>query len=302
MNFTVSRYVNALLLVLACLLCGCLDSGQDPLDEEREPQFIEGRNRVRDLDYKGAIESFQKTLEINPRHAEANYQLGQLFEKEQDPAAAIYHYESYLRLRPNANNADSIKGRIYACKQELARTVSFGPVTQTLQREFENMVEENKRLKEELAKWRTYATQLQTWSNQIAAQALASQLEAARAAQAQAQARTQAQAFPRPQPAPSLATPRATDTQQTQANPTSVRNPMTSNGRTITPLPETVRPAPTPSPTSTTSYRTHSVKAGETPSTIARKYGVSVNSLLSANPRVDPRRMKVGTVLRIPAS
>jgi LysM repeat protein len=296
MNFTVSRYVNALLLVLACLLCGCLDSGQDPLDEEREPQFIEGRNRVRDLDYKGAIESFQKTLEINPRHAEANYQLGQLFEKEQDPAAAIYHYESYLRLRPNANNADSIKGRIYACKQELARTVSFGPVTQTLQREFENMVEENKHLKEELAKWRTYATQLQTWSNQIAAQALASQLEAARAAQAQAQA----QALPRSQPTPSISTPRAADNQQTQPAPTPVRSPMTSNGRMITPLPEPVRSAP--APTSTASYRTHSVKSGETPTTIARRYGVSVNALLSANPRVDPRRMKVGTVLRIPAS
>ena len=281
-----------MLLVLACLLCGCLDSGQDAFDEEREPQFIEGRNRARDLDYKGAIESFQKTLEINPRHAEANYQLGQLYEKEPDPAAAIYHYERYLRLRPNANNQDTVKGRIYACKQELARTVSYGPVTQTLQREFENLVEENKRLKDELAKWRTYATQLQTWSNQIAAQALAAQVEAARAAQAQALQRTP--------PSTALSTPRGAETQQNPVSAAPSRPSMSPNGRMITPLPETVRPAPTPTPAA--SYRTHSVKAGETPTIIARRYGVSVNALMSANPRIDPRRMKVGTVLRIPAS
>jgi LysM repeat protein len=285
-----------MLLVLASLLCGCLDSGQDPFDEEREPQFIEGRNRVRDLDYKGAIESFQKTLEINPRHAEANYQLGWLYDqKEPDPAAAIYHYDRYLRLRPNANNQDTVKGRILACKQELARTVSLGPVTQTLQREFENLVEENKRLKEELAKWRTYATQLQTWSNQIAAQALAAQVEAARAAQAQAQAQLQ-----RTQPSPVLPSPRANENQQSQVSPTQNRTSVTPNGRMITPLPEPVRAAPAATPAA--SYRTHTVKAGETPSIIARRYGVSVNSLLSANPRIDPRRMKVGTVLRVPAS
>ena len=284
-----------MLLVLACLLCGCLDSGQDPLDEEREPQFIEGRNRVRDLDYKGAIESFQKTLEINPRHAEANYQLGQLYEKEPDPAAAIYHYESYLRLRPNANNQDTVKGRIIACKQELARTVSLGPVTQTLQREFENLIEENKRLKEELAKWRTYATQLQNWSNQIAAQALASQVEAARAAQAQAQAQALARSQ---QQSSTLTTPRAAETQQTPTVSGPPRAYTTPNGRMITPLPDPVRSTPVPTP----SYRTHTVKSGETPTIIARRYGVSVNSLMALNPRVDARRMKVGTVLKIPAS
>ncbi len=281
MSFLVSRSISATLLLLACLLCGCLDPGQNPLDEEKEPQFIEGKNRVRDLDYKGAIESYQKTLETNPRHAEANFELGWLFDqKEADPAAAIYHYDRYLRLRPNADKQETVKNRILACKQELARTVSLGPVTQTMQREFENLSEENKRLREELEKWRTFATQLQTWSNQLAAQASAAQTQAA-----QAQA---ARTVPLP-------LSRTGEVRHYQAPGSPPVNPTLPPGRIITPL-----PPPRPAVPITPTYRTHTVKSGETPTVIARRYGVKVDALMSANPRLDPRRMKVGQTLKIP--
>ena len=42
------------------------------------------------------------------------------------------------------------------------------------------------------------------------------------------------------------------------------------------------------------------MKQGETPTMIARKYGVKVDALMSANPKLDPRRMHVGQVLAIP--
>jgi LysM repeat protein len=44
----------------------------------------------------------------------------------------------------------------------------------------------------------------------------------------------------------------------------------------------------------------HSVRAGETIAAIARRYGVEPNALLRANPGVDPGRLEVGRVLRIP--
>ena len=47
--------------------------------------------------------------------------------------------------------------------------------------------------------------------------------------------------------------------------------------------------------------RTHTVKAGETPSLIARKYGVKVEALMAANPKLDARRLQVGQALTIPA-
>ena len=55
-----------------------------------------------------------------------------------------------------------VKTRILACKQQLAQTVSLGPVTEKQQREFEQLVEENKRLREDVEKWRAYAARLQS--------------------------------------------------------------------------------------------------------------------------------------------
>jgi LysM repeat protein len=87
------------------------------------------------------------------------YELGWLFENEKgeaDPVAAIYHYDQYLKLRSGAGNAEIVKQHILACKQELAQTVSLGPVTEKQQREFEQLTEDNRRLREEVEKWRAF--------------------------------------------------------------------------------------------------------------------------------------------------
>jgi LysM repeat protein len=47
--------------------------------------------------------------------------------------------------------------------------------------------------------------------------------------------------------------------------------------------------------------RTYSVKPGDTPFSIARRNGITVNSLLAANPGLDSRHLKVGQVLRLPS-
>lgn len=45
----------------------------------------------------------------------------------------------------------------------------------------------------------------------------------------------------------------------------------------------------------------HSVRRGETLGRIARSYGVSVQGLLSVNPDIDPRRLRVGQQIQVPA-
>src|SRR5437870_13378686 len=149
---------GALFLVLGLGLCGCLPGGHDQLNEEKEPHFLAGKSRVNSLDYDGALECFEKALEANPRSALAHFEAGLLYEKhKQDHAAAIYHFERFLRLRPGSGYAEVVKQHILACKQELAKTVSLGPVTQSLQREFELLTEENKRLRNEVERWRANA-------------------------------------------------------------------------------------------------------------------------------------------------
>jgi tetratricopeptide (TPR) repeat protein len=139
------------------VLCGCLPAGQSSRDEEKEPHFLAGRSRVNAMDYKGAVESFEKALEANPRSGAAHFELGCLFaDKESDPAAAIYHYEQYLKLRPAAENAETVRQLIFRLKQDLAKAILPLPAAPGLQHELDQLADENRRLHDELDKWQAY--------------------------------------------------------------------------------------------------------------------------------------------------
>jgi|SRR5208283_3966963 len=141
---------------------GCTPAGQNPVSEEKEPHFVLGKSRVNAMDFQGAIEAFEQSLEANPHSATAHFELGWLDdEKAADPAAAIYHYQEYLRLAPNADNADVIKQRIYRCKQQLAADVLPLPSAPAAQQQLEKLSEQNRQLQDEVGKWRAYyASQL----------------------------------------------------------------------------------------------------------------------------------------------
>lgn len=148
---------TALALIGSAALCGCFPAGPGQSDQEKESHFQAGRARVNSMDYAGAIESFEKALEVNPHSAAAHFELGCLFkDKDPNPAAAIYHYEQYLKLRPDAENAEIIKQHIFALKQDLARAVLPLPPTPGGKRELDQLAEENRRLRDEVEKWRAY--------------------------------------------------------------------------------------------------------------------------------------------------
>jgi len=248
--------------LLAAGLTGCLPPGSDPREEQKEPHYLAGKARVNSLDFHGAVESFEKALEVNPRSASAHFELGWLFnEKEPDAAAAIYHYEKYLKLRPNADNAELVRQRINACKQDLAKAVMPLPVTPGLQRDLEQLAEENKRLKEELAKWQAYnASRPRVGTNPS----------------------TPVLVMTRPGPADGGGA-------QLPGGGLSGIVPSSDRGGGAT--------APPPAPR----LRTHTVRSGDNPSTLARQYGVKLEALLAANPKLDPKKLKVGQTVNIPS-
>ncbi|HMP81151.1 MAG TPA: LysM peptidoglycan-binding domain-containing protein [Verrucomicrobiota bacterium] len=232
-------------LAIFCMvaLCGCFPAGSRGQDEEKEAHFLVGKSRVNAMDFKGAIESFQRALEVNPRSAAAHLELGMLLAKrESDPAAAIYHYQQYLRLRPGADNAGLVSQQIQVLKQDLAKNVLPPALTPELQRRYEQLADENQRLKEEVEKWRAYYARTATSG---------------------------------PDTLPHVAPDR---TAQATPSPT---------------------PTPTPAPQPTT-QRTHKVQSGDTPSSIARKYGVKLDALMAANPGLNPTRMQVGQTINVP--
>ncbi len=145
-------------ILLGAGLCGCLPDGGSPADEESEPHFLTGKKLESQMDYEGAVNAFEKAVEVNPQSAKAHFELACLYEgKENDPAAAIYHYERFLKLAPNSGNAEVAQAHINNCKLMLAETVSaIAPISASAQRDLERLLQENKELKSELAQWQAY--------------------------------------------------------------------------------------------------------------------------------------------------
>ena len=262
--------LNALAVAVLVAAGGCLPAEQSQLDEEKEPHFSLGRSRVNAMDYAGAVEAFTEALEANPRSAAAHFQLACLFDnKEPDPAAAIYHYQEFLRLNPKADNAEVIKQRIYSCKQQLAADVLPLPSAPAAQKQIEDLVEkthrlqdENQKLQDEVGKWRAFFT-----AQQAAAQ-------------------------PNPASAPNNFTPQP---QNGGAAPDDISTPADGKLNSVTP----VKPAK-PLPPKISKPRTHTVVSGETLAAIARKHGVSLGALQAANPGLNPKNLKAGQSVNLP--
>ena len=247
---------------LAVALSGCTPSGRSQLDEEKEPHFVLGKSRVNAMDFQGAIEAFEQSLEANPHSAAAHFELGWLDdEKASDPAAAIFHYQEYLRLDPSADNADVIKQRIYRCKQQLAADVLPLPSAPAAQQQLERLSEQNRQLQDEVDKWRAY------YASELAA------------------ARTNSNSTPPPaysSSAPAVNPISVQPAQSISATPADANPERSGNSR----------------PTVTT-LRTHTVAAGETAAAITRKFKIKLSVLQAANPGVNLSRIRAGQVLNL---
>jgi len=258
--------LRAVLILLAVpLLPGCSPVRETKVDEQRTPYFLEGTERVRTRDYKGAIEAFEKALEVNPRSALAHFELGVLYEqhsdqREDDYVAALYHYNQVVRLRPHAWPADNARQRIASCKQELVRSQSMAPVYQQTIRELDRLKDENQQLRRQLE-----AINAQAASRFVAPATLASTGPVSEPARVSSQAT-------------GLDTPVivATRAQEPPKDRNATALPNRSNGKT------------------------HTVRAGDTAFSIARNYRVRLEALLAANPNVDARRLKIGQTISIP--
>jgi LysM repeat protein len=260
----------AISFLLCLLVSGCFPDSESQTDERKEPNFISGMNLISAMDYQGAIEAFEKALEVNPRSASAHFELGWLYEQkaaEPDPAAAIYHYSQYLKFSPQPpDKADVVRPAINRCKLELAQSVfAAGPVPSSAQRELDHVTAENKDLQNRLA----------------ALQAQLDQLHAAAGSRPGSPASPPSHILP----ANHVSAPALAD----------AARPETARAATVAPIPGN-------HPATTNVARTHNVKSGETLAAIARQYGVTLAALSAANPQVKPTHLMVGQTLNIPGT
>ncbi len=254
--------LHCVALILGLSFSGCSPATDAKIDEQKDPHYLKGRNRVSSLDYKGAIEEFEKALETNPRSAAAHFELGLLYEEQmKNFAAAIYHYERHLQLRPQSDYAEPVRQRIKACKSDLVRSEFIAPVNQGMQRDLERLRSENLLLKNEVEKLRAQLSSRPVGTNAISEPLISAQ---------------------------PLSKPKIVSSNPTQ----NISAPVSA------PLAESKTTAPPPA---ATVLRLYTVKSNDTVTTICKHYGIKLSQLLAANPAVDARRLRIGQTLTIPA-
>lgn len=251
-----------LLLCLSLLSAGCLPHRSAEQDPKRDPNYLRGQNLLSQLDYDGATRAFNRALAANPASAPAHFELGFLCkDRADDPASAIYHFQQFLTLQPDSDQARLIRRHVDNCKMELAKLFLIAPVVPDSQRELDRLKEVVKDLQRENESLRRELALIHS-----------------------------------PPPAPPARKPGTLPA----AKPSS---PVEPSGRSLfaeTPLPVPTQPAPSP-PKPATKRVSYTIKNGDYPAKIARKYGVELEALLKANPGINPRRLKIGEKVTIPA-
>jgi LysM repeat protein len=257
----VSRLLFA---VLGCLLLSaCFQVPENTLEEEREPNFLDGRSRVTAHDYTGAMDSFEKAVQANPRSAAAHFELGVITEDPgHDYAAAIYHYQRFLALRPDARMAAVVRQRINGCKIELAKGVPFGAISREMQLDVEKLNAANAALRQQVESLKEQLAQHPLIVTQFVTNVFAAYHSSTAAAPAHVEA--------------------------SHTNPPPQARPHSADQSRQTVVPPVVRVV------------TYTVRPNDTISSIARRFGVTAQSILNANHGVDARRLRVGQNLTIP--
>lgn len=273
------------LAALALALGGCVPVDSGGGDEQKEMHFLAGKSRLNSMDFDGAIAAFENALISNPKSASAHLELGLLYEeKKSNYAAAIYHFERHLQLRPKSKWTETVNQHIYSCKLQLAKTVSLVLVSREVQDDLRRLTSSNSELRKQIEVLKTeLADQAIQFSNKLA---LASQVSLP-VPDLEPERREPGRRVPNPEPRALVPNRRPDSVQRPTATPSVQRSNPQPRFRS--------QPSPMALP------RSHIVRPGETLSSISQKYNVKLSALQRANPYVEARRLRAGQVLNIPS-
>jgi len=279
--------------LVAAFLAGCTLNRNAERDEKKDPHYVTGKSRQQNMDYKGAAEAFEKAVEVNPQSASAHFELGLLYAGklndgvtneetlDRNYAFGVYHLEKYLHLNPKSIWADNVREQIKACKYELAKTASFTLAPANFQHEMERLSSTNTFLRQQVAQLKL----------QLAQQAYAFSNHLANLPMQNTAAANVAQMRP-------LATNLRTNSAILPSRPT-IAQPQAPVDRPDARSKSDTVPARSANVTAAQSYR---IRSGDTLASIARRHGVALSALTATNPGLDPRKLKVGQMLNLPAS
>ena len=282
----------ALLAALVLSSCQQAPPGSDA-EDERNPFFRQASKDVADLNYPAAIKQFEKAIATNPTVVKAYLQIGLLYgDKLGDPISAIYFFQKYLEARPNAAEREEVVAAMEKAKIDFALSLTNSGIQNSA--EIARMSKENVDLKQQI-------TQLQ--GTLAAKEAQVSQVAGA-AAPPKATAVV---------PASPTASTNATAEKKAPAKSITARNTTakTSEAPAKTDIPSVPAATPPAAPAEVAALsadaKQHTIGSGDTLWKLAKKYypasldlNEEIAKIKTANPGLNDRNLKIGTVINIP--
>ena len=96
-----------------------------PWDPHKAAKDVEvGDFYFKRKNYRAAIARYQDALLWKDNDAEANFRLGQAFEKTNNPTEAVAHYQTYLKILPHGPSAGEAQKQMEKLKQKVAATTT----------------------------------------------------------------------------------------------------------------------------------------------------------------------------------
>ena len=268
----------SLLTALALTSCQQAPSGSDA-EDERNPFFRQASKDVADLNYPAAIKQFEKALSVNPSVVKAYLQIGLLYgDKLGDPISAIYFYQKYLEARPNAAEREEVVAAMEKAKIDFALSLTNTGIQNAA---------EIARISKENVDYKQQILQLQG-----ALAAKEAQVSQAAGAATPPKATAVVPATPTPEKKAPKATPVKTE----------------AAASAIPSVPAATPPAaPAEAAAPSAEAKQHTIGKGDTLWKLAKKYypasldlNEEIAKIKAANPGLDDRNLKLGTVLTIP--
>ena len=272
----VTRAASLLPAILTSLLlvsCSQTPPGSDA-EDERNPFFRQATKDIADLNYPAAIKQFEKALAVNPNVAKSYLQIGLLYgDKLGDPISAIYFYQKYLEARPNASEREEVLAAMEKAKIDFALSLTNTGIQNAA--EIARISKENVDLKQQIA--------------QLQGTLAAKEAQVSQVAGAAAPPKATAAVVPATPPASEKVAPRA-------------------DAAAMPSVPAATPPAaPAEAAVPPAGAKQHTIAKGDTLWKLVKQYypasldfNEEIAKIKAANPGLDDRNLKIGTVIVIP--
>ncbi len=151
-----SRALLSFVLLVLIFLSACAPSGVEVVSETDEKQYRLAQDYLDQGRVDEALSAFHRVIDARRDAPESHFEAGLIYlQNLNDPIRAIYHFDRYLQMKPQSEQAPRVRQLIESGQKEFARQLPAKPYSGDLDRIdlmdlVKNLKIENQSLKRDL--------------------------------------------------------------------------------------------------------------------------------------------------------